>query len=362
MNPPNSRTPVAADILVVDDEQQNLEAMERILEIAGYTAIRLTSDPFSVPRLIAERTPDLMLLDLHMRGRDGFDLLADLNIGNERGPAFPVLVLTGDASPQTTRRALGLGAHDFLVKPFDRGELLLRIRNVVETHFLRRALESQNALLERRVMERTLELEHSRSEILARLAEVGEYRDGETGRHTQRVGILAGRLATELGMGDEDARVVRQTAPLHDIGKIGVPDSVLLKAGPLTDEQFEIMKTHTVIGARMLSRGDSELLRTAERIALSHHERWDGSGYPNGIAGTAIPIEARLVAVADVFDALTHERPYRRAMSTQESITYISDQSGSHFDPEIVAALVAIQPVIAGSDYFATFSGAWAIR
>jgi putative two-component system response regulator len=350
------RAPTAADILVVDDEEPNLEALQRILEIGGYTTLRMTSDPYSVPALIAERTPDLLLLDLHMPGRDGFDLLEDLQSEIMDTSGFPVLVLTGDPTPATTRRALELGARDFLVKPFDRGELLLRMRNVVETHFLRKALETQNSVLESMVASRTRELERSRTEILGRLADVGEFRDGDTGRHTQRVGTLAARLAAVLGMDDAYSKIVRQTAPLHDIGKIGVPDRVLHKPGPLTPEEFEIMKSHTIVGARMLSRGDSELLQFAERIALSHHERWDGGGYPQGLSGASIPLEARLVAVADVFDALTHERPYRSAFPTSDAINYMREQSGAHFDPDVVAAIVALQASLPGSDWLGSFS------
>jgi putative two-component system response regulator len=192
------------------------------------------------------------------------------------------------------------------------------------------------------VSERTAELEEARLQVLYRLARAAEYRDDDTGRHTRRVGTSAGRIAKALGLNADDARRLRMAAPLHDVGKIGVPDSILLSTGPLSHEEFEIMKTHCVIGADLLSSPEVSLLELAAEIALSHHERWDGAGYPRGLAGTDVPLSGRIVAVADTFDALTHERPYKRAWSTDEALTEIRADAGVAFDPEVVEAFESL--------------------
>jgi putative two-component system response regulator len=288
--------------------------------------------------MCAEHPPDLVLLDLHMPGRDGFMVLDDLAPYTSGGGHLPVLILTGDASAEMKRRSLALGAKDFIAKPFDLAEVLLRIRNLLETRLLYRALARQNADLEATVRERTRELEASRLEVLERLAVAAEFRDDDTGRHTQRVGELAARLARAHGLPPARAQLVRLAAPLHDVGKIAVPDSILRKPGPLTPEEFAVMKTHALLGARMLSGVGSELIALAAAIAGGHHERWDGSGYPNGIAGDVIPLEARIVAVADVVDALSHDRPYRAAWPRAEVLAEIRRGRGTQFDPDVVDA------------------------
>jgi putative two-component system response regulator len=330
----------SARILVVDDEEQNVRVLERILERAGFTDVRSTTDPFRVPSLYATFQPDLVLLDLHMPKRDGFGVLEDLApfIANER--YLPVLMLTGDPSADAKLRALRLGAKDFLTKPFDFDEVLLRIRNLLETRFVYQSIAEQNAELERRVRERTRALEEAELEVLDRLAAAAEYRDDDTGQHTKRVGELAARLATVVGLPVEQVDLLRRAAPLHDVGKIGIPDSVLLKPGKLSPAEFEIMKTHALIGARLLSGGRSALVQMAERIARSHHERWDGKGYPDGLAGEDIPIEARIVSVVDVIDALSHARPYREAWPIERVLDLIRGGRGAHFDPALVDALL----------------------
>jgi putative two-component system response regulator len=250
-------------------------------------------------------------------------------------------VLTGDHSPESKRRALQLGARDFLNKPFDATEAMLRIRNLLETKFLYRTLEEQNQNLERRVQERTSELQQSQNETLERLARTSEIRDDETGRHTHRVGVLSGSIARSLGFNDQFVELILRAAPLHDVGKIGIPDAILLKPGSLTDAETQVMRSHTVIGARVLSGGKSDVMQMAEKIALSHHERWDGNGYPHGLFGTEIPIEARIVTVADCVDALTHNRPYRMSWPLVQALEEIERCSGSHFDPDVVAALMS---------------------
>jgi putative two-component system response regulator len=330
----------SARILVVDDEGMNLRLLRRILEREGYTSIRTTAEGKEVEQLVEEFDPHLLILDLHMPPPDGFAILRML-APKWTGPAqLPVLVLTGDGSPTAKRTALSLGARDFLAKPFDATEALLRIRNLLETKFLHTELEAQNTVLESRVQDRTSELEQSQIEILERLARAAEIRDDETGRHTQRVGELACSLAEALGLGVKSVELIRRSAPLHDVGKIGIPDAILLKPGRLSPEEMAVMRSHTVIGARILSGGRSEVMIMAERIALGHHERWDGTGYPHGVAGEAIPIEARIVAVADCVDALTHNRPYRQAWPIADVLAEVQRSSGSHFDPAIAEVML----------------------
>jgi putative two-component system response regulator len=250
-------------------------------------------------------------------------------------------MLTADSSNETKRRALAGGVKDFLTKPFDAAECVLRIENLLETRSLYTTISKQNEFLEERVAERTRELEGAQVEILQRLAAAAEFRDDETGEHTHRVGQLAALLATGVGLSAAQVDLIRRAAPLHDVGKIGIPDSILRKPGRLTHEERRIMQTHVTIGAAMLAGGRSVLVQTAERIARSHHERWDGKGYPDGHAGERIPIEARVVAVVDFLDALTHKRPYRPAWSLERAVAKIVAGRESHFDPAVVDALLA---------------------
>jgi putative two-component system response regulator len=329
-----------ARILVVDDEETNLRLLRRILEKSGYTNVITTQIGADVAGLVDELSPDLILLDLHMPDPDGFAILRALGPRIDGPGLIPVLILTGDAASETKRAALSLGARDFLAKPFDATEALLRIRNLLETRRAYVALGSQNARLEARVAERTMELKKSELEILERLARACEIRDDETGRHTQRVGEMAAAIAATMGMDAHFIDLIRRTAPLHDIGKMGIADSILLKPGCLTEQETVIMRTHTTIGAKILSGGSSELMVMAEGIALSHHERWDGKGYPNGVSGEDIPIEARIVAVADTFDALSHNRPYRVSLPLHAIVTELRAESGLQFDPRIVDAML----------------------
>jgi putative two-component system response regulator len=328
-----------AHILVIDDEEVNIRLLQRTLAGAGYENVLCTTNPSDAARLFAESSPDLVLLDLHMPGTDGFQLLRELAGDLEANGQVPVLMLTGDDSPEAKRGALALGARDFVTKPFDNLEVLLRIENLLENRFIHRALENQNVVLEERVKERTGNLEQAQLEILERLARAAEFRDDETGRHTQRVGILAERLALALGSEAGFAELIKRAAPLHDVGKIGIPDGILLKPCKLTPIEFETMKTHTLIGAQILSGGTSEIIVLAETIALSHHEWWDGTGYPGSLEGAEIPFAARIVAVADFLDAVTHRRPYRAAWTLKAALKAIERASGSHFDVDIVSAL-----------------------
>jgi putative two-component system response regulator len=339
------RADVARDarILIIDDQPANIEVLKRILRSAGFVSVNSTTDPSIGVALVQSWSPDLVLLDLHMPRLDGFAVLEAIRPQLSGGNYLPVLMLTADSSDETKRRVLAGGVKDFLTKPFDATEVVLRIENLLETRSLYTTVRKQNDLLEQRVAKRTRELEEAQVEILQRLAAAAEFRDDDTGEHTQRVGHLAALLAIGIGLSVAQIDLIRRAAPLHDVGKIGIPDSILLKPGRLTQEERRIMRTHATIGAAMLVGGHSTLVQTAESIARRHHERWDGKGYPDGFSGDHIPIEARIVSVADFFDALTHKRPYRPAWSLEKAIGKIVAESGRHFDPVVVNALLAIR-------------------
>ena len=324
-----------ATILIVDDQAANVRVLTRMLEQDGYVHIVSTTESARACDLVNDVVPDLILLDLQMPNPDGFAVLHQLRAQAVYDQYLPVLVLTADITPEARERALSLGAKDFLTKPFDITEVKLRIHNLLETRMLYRRLEAQNQELEDRVRERTQELIEARQEILDRLARAAEYLDDHTGEHTRRVARGARFLALAVGLPEDEADLIGRAAPLHDIGKIGLSDRILLKPTELTDAEFQEMQAHTTIGAEILSNGHSVLLQLAEQIALSHHERWDGSGYPNGLAGEEIPLAGRIVTVVDVFDALLNERPYKPAWPVAEAFQYIRDNRGIQFDPNV---------------------------
>ncbi len=330
-----------AMILIVDDEPVNVHLLERILARSDYARVTSTTDPTRVLALYDDLQPDLILLDLHMPPPDGLTLLRQLRALIPGDDHRPILILTADTTLAAKQRALALGATDFLTKPFDAVEVVLRIRNLLETRFLHRRLHNENGVLEDRVRARTREVEQAGIEVLERLALAAEYRDDDTGQHTQRVARTASLVAHTLGLAEDQVDLIRRAAPLHDVGKIGVPDGILLKPGALTAGERERMETHTVIGARILSGSQFTLLRLAEEIAHSHHERWDGGGYPRGLRGEDIPLAGRIVAVADVFDALTHRRPYKGAWTVAEAMTEVERQSGLQFDPRVAESFLA---------------------
>ena len=328
----------AAHILVIDDEEANLRLIRGMLRHAGYRYVVTLRDARELEAQIAATPPDLVILDLHMPHRDGFSVIEALQpwVVSEH---LPVLVVSGDCSSESRHRALALGARDFLTKPFDLTEMTLRVRNQLETRLLYQDVRKQNRALLDTIHGRTQELEHSRIEMIERLAIAAEYRDDDTSRHTQRVGTMAARIASILGLPQRDVHLLRRASPLHDVGKIGIPDALLRKASSLTADEMVIMQTHTIIGANILRGSDAPLLQLAEVIALSHHERWDGGGYPHGVAGHKIPLAGRIVAVADAFDALTNDRPYRKAQPIDEGVREIVRNRGTQFDPEIADAL-----------------------
>ena len=324
-----------ARILIVEDDPGVVRLLEIALQRAGFPNVTSTGDPLEVELLRELVQPDLVVLDLHLPRRDGFQILEDLRASGGQD-CIPVLVLSGDFTPEAKQRALSSGAKDFLAKPFDHVEVVLRIENLLETRFLHQELRGRNESLARTVETRTRELLTTQSEIVERLAQAVELHDDATGQHTRRVGETAARLAGALGLPLDEVELIRRAAPLHDVGKIGVPDGLLLKPGPLTIDEFEIVKTHTVIGGRILSAGQSELIHLAEEIALYHHEKWDGTGYPRGLTREEIPFAARIVGLADFCDALGHDRPYRRAWEENRIHAEVAAQAGRHFDPAIV--------------------------
>lgn len=328
-------------ILIVDDESANIRLLTTILSRAGYDRIESTTDSREAVALFRSLRPDLVLLDLHMPHMNGFEVMEALEAEIGEDDYLPILVLTADQDTAVRQRALRAGARDFLTKPFEITEVVLRIRNLLETRFLHRQLALENESLEAKVLERTRELGEAQVEIVHRLAVAAEYRDDITGRHAERVGVLSSLIALSLGLPFDDVRLMRRAAPLHDVGKIGIPDAILMKPGPLTNAEFEVMRTHTVIGGRILSGSRYPLLKQAREIALHHHEWWDGTGY-HGIQGEEIPLSGRIVAVADVFDSLTHERPYKRAMAVGEAVDEIVREGGAHFDYQVVEAFLEV--------------------
>jgi putative two-component system response regulator len=345
-----------SQLLIVDDEPSNLAMLTDMLEEAEYSHIQSTQDPRQVYALCETFQPNLILLDQMMPHMSGMQVMQQLKAEGSPFSGVPILMLTADVTSRIKRQALNQGAKDFLTKPFDMSELLLRIFNLLENHILYLNLQQQNTTLEQRVVARTAQLEEARQrisdyahdlekahfEMLERLAWAGEFRDDDTGFHTQRVGATTALLAVKLGLPEEEVRWLHQAARLHDVGKIGISDLILLKKGKLTDEEFTIVKTHTTIGSQLLDGGHSEMIQIAQRIARSHHERWDGRGYPDGLKEDETPVEARLLAVADVFDALTHDRPYKNAWPVAEAVAEIQSQSGKHFDPQIVEVFLQL--------------------
>jgi putative two-component system response regulator len=332
---------LAAHIVVIDDEPQNVDLVTQLLQRAGFTSITGLADGRGLRPLLATAPPDLVITDLNMPHCDGFgvlEMLAPL-INQER---LPVLVITGDNSRDACHRALNCGAKDFLTKPFDLAEMLLRVRNLLEARLLFHDLRKQNRALLESVTGTSRELESTRLEMIERLALAAEYRDDETNLHNERVGQLSEHIALHIGYSAQEAALLKRAAALHDIGKIGVPDALLRKAGPLSEAELRVMRTHTTIGARILAGSQSPLLQMAETIATSHHERFDGSGYPRGLAGDEIPVVARIVAVADAFDAMINDRPYRKARGVNEALGELAAVSGRQFEGRLVTALMAI--------------------
>lgn len=334
-----------ARILIVDDEPANLKLLNKLLTSEGYTQLILVQDPREVLGRYLDTRPDLILLDINMPHLDGYQVMAQLKALDD--PLLPpIVVLTAQRSRDHLLRVLAEGARDFVNKPFDLVELLMRVKNLVDVNLAHRLVYDQRSVLADVVRARTEELRESRLQVVQRLGRVAEYRDNETGMHIIRMSQVSVLLARSIGWAEGMCELMLHASPMHDIGKIGIRDAILLKPGKLTPEEFEIMKTHVTIGADMLDGDGSELLKLARTIALAHHEKWDGSGYPNGLAREDIPLAGRIVAVADVFDALTSSRPYKKAWPVDEAVAFVKENAGKHFDPEVVTHFLLRLPEI----------------
>lgn len=332
-----------AGILVIDDEQSVVRLLTRALEGAGYAHVQGLTDATAVPAYLDEFTPDLVVLDLCMPVMDGYAVLEDVSRRLSEDTFLPVLVVSGVDDMPSRLRALQAGAKDFLAKPIDIQEFLLHVHSLLDTRFMSRRLNEARGLLEELVQRRTHELRQAHMETIDHLGRVAEVRDDATGQHTNRVGRLSALIAQELHVPPEEAELIMRAAPLHDLGKVAIADKISLKTGGFVDDERKLMREHALLGAELLHGGKSDLIQMAERIALSHHERWDGQGYPHGLAGEDIPLAARIVCVADSFDALTHSRPYKEAWSVPEALVEIEQESGWQFDPQVVGALVRVQ-------------------
>jgi putative two-component system response regulator len=328
-------------LLIVDDDVVGAELLEQVLAQAGYANVLSTGDPTRVNHLCATEKPDLVLLDLDMPRLSAFQAIEEIRYLTDEPESPPVLVLTAD-TPDARHRALSMGARDFVTKPMDETELLLRVRNVLQMRQLQHQLKDRNELLTEAVARRTGELESARVECLSLLASMSEYHDDDTFQHTQRVGVSAALIARALELPELFVATIRDAAPLHDIGKVGMSRRILLKPGQLTPAEWTHMTRHVEIGARILASAQSPALRLAAEIARTHHERWDGTGYLAGLAGEDIPIAGRITALADVFDVLTHERPYKPIWDRDRALAEIDDQAGRQFDPRVVEAFTTV--------------------
>ena len=319
-------------VLVVDDAPESIDVLRGVLG-SDYQLKAAINGPTALE--IAELTqPDLILLDVMMPGMDGHEVCRRLKLNPATAP-IPVIFVTTLSDARSEERGLSLGAVDYVAKPY----VASLVRSRVSTHV---ALHRHQRTLEALVDQRTAELVATRLEVIRRLGRAAEYRDNETGMHVLRMSHISRLVALAAGLGEAEAELILQASPMHDVGKIGVPDSILLKPGKLDPDEWELMKRHTVIGAEILGDHPSELMVTAKCVALAHHERWDGGGYPGGLRGEAIPQVARIVAIADVFDALLSVRPYKQAWSLADTTAKIAAERGHHFDPQVVDALFRV--------------------
>lgn len=346
-------------ILIVDDESTTVAMVRHILGKHGFANVDATTDGLTASALVKHTRPDIVLLDLSMPDISGLDVLKAIR-GHAPTAFTPVIIVTAETDRTVRAEALRLGATDFLQKPIDPSELVARSNNILSVKKYQDTLRRQNETLEQAVRERTAQLEAARMDAIYCLARAAEYRDDDTGNHVRRVGRYARIIGEELGFVGEAATTLECAAQLHDVGKIGVPDAILMKPGRLTADEFELMqkhcsngkrifdrhssgdemamKAHAELGSCILDCGTSPVLMLAKEIALTHHEWWDGSGYPLGLAGEDIPIEGRITAVADVFDALSSKRCYKEPFPLDKCFTVLSDERGTHFDPQVVDA------------------------
>jgi putative two-component system response regulator len=349
-----------ASIAIVDDEMINIKVTRKYLSNAGYHNFCTTDNALEALEMVKANSPDVVLLDVMMPNLSGLEILRRIRETNLID-ATPVIVLTASTDPETKMEALELGVTDFIAKPVDPSELVLRVRNALVSKAHQDQLAMYAEHLENEVRLRTEELAISRKEVVECLARAAEYRDEQTGHHIVRVGRYAATLAQHMGLSKQHVELIEQAAQLHDVGKIGIPDVILRKPAKLEPEEFALMKRHCGFGQKILQRmsdeeyqavkrhpevgslimraRSSKLIELAATIALTHHEWWNGNGYPRGLKGKEIPLEGRLTAIADVYDALTSERPYKEAFSHLESMAMIAERSGTQFDPDLVEIL-----------------------
>ncbi len=326
-------------LLLVHGSGEDRETVEAILARAGYRDVVTTPDPGRTLELCVTERPDLVLLDLDAPGAShALDAIRHLTEGAD---SLPVLALTSDAAPEVRRWAFSAGARDLVARPVDHGELLARVQNALQVRQLQLELRDRNAVLREAVRERTGEFDTAR-ESLSILAAIADFHDDDTDQHAKRVGVGAALIAQALGLDEQFVATIRDAAPLHDIGKVGISRRILLKPDKLTPAEWMHMMRHVEIGARILAPARSPVLRMASEIAGTHHERWDGNGYVAGLVGAEIPLCGRITALADVWDTLTHERPYKPAWDEQRALSEIDAQAGAHFDPRIVEAFHTI--------------------
>ena len=328
-----------ASVLIVDDVEANVRLLERMLSGAGYSSVASTTDPYEVCDLHRKNRYDLILLDLQMPGMDGFQVMDGLK-EIEAGGYLSVLVIT--AQPGHELRALQTGAKDFISKPFDLTEVLTRIHNMLEVRLLHKQLHRYNDVLEQRVRERTADLRESYQETIFTMIRAAEYKDKDTGAHVERISYYCAEFSEKLGLDRGFRDRIFIASPMHDIGKIGIPDHILLKPDALTPVEWQVMKGHVLMGAGILGNSKSPYLKMGAEIALNHHERWDGGGYPCGLKGEAIPLSARIMNICDVFDALRSKRPYKPAFDHLKAVDIITRGDGriqpGHFDATILNA------------------------
>jgi putative two-component system response regulator len=324
-------------ILVVDDIPDNIDILDGILN-SDYSIRAATSGEMALKIATSDNSPDLILLDIMMPEMDGYEICSQLK-GNSMTKNIPVIFVTSKNDVIDEKKGFELGAVDYITKPVSPPIVEARVK----THL---ALYDQNRELERKVKERTFELNDTRLEIIRRLGRAAEYKDNETGLHVIRMSKYSQQIALSHGMSEEDAELILNAAPMHDVGKIGIPDSILLKPDKLDDTEWALMKKHCEFGIKIIGEHSSVLLKHAGVAAQSHHEKWNGKGYPRGLKSDAIPLIGRITAIADVFDALTSERPYKKAWEVDDALDFIRKEKGEHFDPELLESFINVIPEI----------------
>jgi putative two-component system response regulator len=313
-------------VLVVDDVPTNLDLLVETLK-DEYRVLAALSGREALDIVHSKTPPDIVLLDVMMPRMDGYTVCERIK-ADLRSRNIPVIFVTARDQEEDQTRGFEVGGVDYITKPVSPAVVLARVR----THL---ALHNQNLALERKVAERSRDLYETRLQIIRRLSVAAEYKDNETGLHIVRMSGYCRALALAAGLDEDAADLIHSAAPMHDVGKIGIPDHILTKPAKLDPDEWEVMMTHTTIGAKIIGKHDNRLMVMARRIALTHHERWDGTGYPAGLAGEDIPLEGRIVALADVFDALTSKRPYKEAWPEDRACAHILEQRGRHFDPQL---------------------------